>query len=85
MSGLGSGDGYNSGDGVGEETRHCHWRTCSLTPGTGLLGGPAQLAREGKEMAIIKQTQWPEVRLIFGRSSSLCCVSLAIQIGVGPS
>lgn len=56
MRGLGSGDGDNGGDGVGEGRRHHHWKSSSLAPGTGLVCCPAHLAREGKEMAIIRQT-----------------------------
>lgn len=40
-----------------EETRHWHWKTYSPAPGRGLLGYVAQSAREGKEMAIMRQTQ----------------------------
>lgn len=55
--GLGSGDGYNGDDGVEEERRQ--WESSSLAPGMGLLCCPAHLAREEKEMAIIRQTGWP--------------------------
>lgn len=47
MTGLGaSGDGYDGGDGVGEETRLWYWKTCSQAPGRELLSCPAQLARK---------------------------------------
>lgn len=51
LCGLGSGDGYNGGDGVGEGRRHHHCKSSSLAPGIGLLRCPAHLAREGKEVA----------------------------------
>lgn len=82
MSGLRSGAGYNGGDGVGK-------RQGATAGGLALwlqewdfrLSSPG--AREGKEMAAMRQTQWPGVRRVCGRDSSLCRISLVTETGWG--